>query len=452
LSSSLTQISFRGSYSDKLILQELLSPWIISFTTSDKSDIEIAYKSDEIGAKKTIIVPHRGPQYNNWAQKRNLSPKLVSQQQIKVAITNKTFLSITHEIIYDNEAQFLAVSEGSSTEFFLNNDQMLLKVDLIKEFTNIINQALAGHISNYYHILTGLPVRYDVAPKKFRDIVMGEKKRGKAFDYCDKLPLDALRFMLVSAIERLSGKTLLRRKWKGATSCVMITHDIDTESGLRRSTKVRKLEEKYSASSTWYIPTRHYPLNREIIRELASYGEVGIHGEKHKGDLVRLSNQELYTQFSNARKTLEKISGTAISGFRSPLLQHNSRILTQLKKAGYSYDTSIPSWEPKHPQTMGPYGIGTVFPFKVNGLIEFPVSIIQDHQLLYILGFTPKKTLDQWLLFMDLIKEIGGCIVLLSHPEYKLFDSEHISFYENFLNTLTSDNNSLIVTPNQLIN
>jgi hypothetical protein len=53
---------------------------------------------------------------------------------------------------------------------------------------------------------------------------------------------------------------------------------------------------------------------------------------------------------------------------------------------------------------------------------------------------------------MNLVKEIGGCNVFLSHPEYKLFDSENISLYEDFLNVLASDNNSLIATPNQLVN
>jgi peptidoglycan/xylan/chitin deacetylase (PgdA/CDA1 family) len=449
--STTAQIGFSGRYSDKAILKELLSPWNVSFTTPDEADIVIIYKSGESLTKKSIILPYNEPEFNNWVKKQNLRLKSNSQKHINVKISNQTSLTLSVEHLFDyQEASCSSTIEGSSAEFFMNSDQTLLKIDVIKEFGNIVDPALSGKTSILYHILTGLPVKYDAAPKKIRDFVMGDKKEGRVFDYCDKLPLDALRFMLVKAIERLSGKVLVQKKWKGANSCVTLTHDIDTEKGLRRASRVRKLEEKYGVTSTWYIPTKHYPLNVETVRELANHGEVGVHGEKHKGNLVRLSNQKLFEQFYSARNFLEKMAGSTIHGFRSPLLQHNSRILVQLKNAGYFYDTSIPTWEPKHPQTMSQFGIGTVFPLHISGLIEFPVSIIQDHQLLYVLGFTPKETLHHWLSFMDVVTEIGGCNVFLSHPEYKLFDPENICLYEDFLNVLIANKNIKIALPKEI--
>ena len=443
------QIGFQGNYSEKAILKELLSPWNVSFTTPNEADIVIVYKSEESVTKKSIILPHNGPEFNNWVKKQNLRIKLSIRKQIKVDILSKTFLTVSPAKVYDYiGTQSSSTAEVSSTELSLDSEQTLLKIDIIEEFANIVNPALTGRTSILYHILTGLPIRYDFAPKKIRDFVMGDKKEDRVIDYCDKLPLDALRFILVNAIERLSGKVLVRKKWKGANSCVTLTHDIDTEKGLNRACQVKKLEEKYAVPSTWYIPTKHYPLNCETVRELANHGEVGVHGEKHKGNLVRLSNQKLFSQFSNAKRFLEKMSGSPIHGFRSPLLQHSSAILTELKKAGYVYDSSIPTWEPKHPQTMSPFGIGTAFPLNVHGLIEIPVSIVQDHQLLYISGLTANETLAQWFSFMNVVKEVGGCNVLLSHPEYKLFDAENLLLYEDFLNALTADKDSWITTPN----
>jgi peptidoglycan/xylan/chitin deacetylase (PgdA/CDA1 family) len=444
------QIGFSGSNSDKAILKELLSPWNVRFTTPEEADIVIIYKSEGSSTKKSIILPYAGPEFNNWVGKQNLRLKSSSKKQIKVDISNQTSLKISPERLFDYEGSLYSFPEGSSAEFFLNNDQELLKIDLIKEFSNIVDPALTGKTSILYHILTGLPLRYDAAPKRVRDFVMGAKKEGRALDYCDKLPLDALRFILVKAIERLSGKILVRKKWKGANSCVTLTHDIDTENGLSRASQVRKLEEKYDIKSAWYIPTKHYPLNSEIVKELANHGEVGVHGAKHSGNLVRLSSQKLFSQFSDSKAFLEKMSGSTIHGFRSPLLQHNSAILAQLKKAGYAYDSSIPTWEPNHPQTMGPFGIGTVFPLNINGLVEIPISIVQDHQLLYVLGFTAKETVSQWLSFMSVVKEVGGCNVFLSHPEYKLFDSKNLSLYEEFLSVLISQKNTEILTPSQL--
>jgi hypothetical protein len=449
--STSAQIGFSGSYSDTAILKELLSPWHVSFTTPDEADIVIIYKSGESLTKKSIILPYNGPEFNNWAKKQNLNLKSSSHKQIKIDISNKACLTISPEQLFDyEEASTSSLHEGSLSEFFLNSDQTLLKIDLIKEFANIVEPALNGKTSILYHILTGLPLKYDAAPKRVRDFVMGTKKEDRVFDYCDKLPLDVLRFILVKTIERLSGKLLLRKKWKGANSCVTLTHDIDTEKGLSRASLVKKLEEKYDIKSTWYIPTKHYPLNYEIVKELANHGEVGVHGTKHSGNLVRLPSQKLFSQFSEAKAFLEKISGSTIQGFRSPLLQHNSAILAHLNKAGYVYDTSIPTWEPKHPQTMSPFGIGTVFPLNIHGMVEIPVSIIQDHQLLYVSGLTAKETLSQWLSFMSVIKEVGGCSVFLSHPEYKFFDAENISIYEDLLNVITLDSKIWLSTPNEI--
>jgi hypothetical protein len=100
---------------------------------------------------------------------------------------------------------------------------------------------------------------------------------------------------------------------------------------------------------------------------------------------------------------------------------------------------------------MSPFGIGTVFPLHLFGLTEFPVSIIQDHQLLYVLGLKPKETLSQWLSVMNLVREIGGCSVLLSHPEYKLFDAENLCLYEEFLNAATADKKSWFTTPKNIL-
>jgi hypothetical protein len=114
------------------------------------------------------------------------------------------------------------------------------------------------------------------------------------------------------------------------------------------------------------------------------------------------------------------------------------------------YDTSIPTWEPSHPQTMSPFGIGTVFPLRLHGLTEIPVSIIQDHQLLYVFDLEPKEVYSQWLLLMDVVKELGGCSVLLSHPEYKLLDAENLLLFEDFLNSVSADKETWFTTPNNI--
>jgi hypothetical protein len=49
-----------------------------------------------------------------------------------------------------------------------------------------------------------------------------------------------------------------------------------------------------------------------------------------------------------------------------------------------------------------------------------------------------------------MIKELGGCCVFLSHPEYDLLKNHDISAYEDLLNHLNSDRDAWVTTPNFL--
>jgi len=445
------RIGFQAKASDAKIIKELLSPWEVSFTSPEQADIVIVNGCEEPLANKAIIVPHDRADFLDLLRKHKLKLGFSFNEPIHVAISQRTSLTVSPERLYNYEKNAVLIGkENSSADFVLNDELLLLRVDVVKEYKRIVNPVFDGKSSALYRFLTSLPVRYDVAPKKIRDIVMRGKRDEKTFNYCDKFPLDALRFIVAKAVERLLGMRLPRKTWKEKKNCCIVTHDVDTKQGLARARLIKKLEERYDIESAWYVPTKHYSLDSGTIRNLANHGEVGVHGARHSGNLVSLPNEKLFQLLCEAKQLLENVSGSSVEGFRSPLLQHNSKILEQLKKAGYSYDTSVPTWEPKHPQTMSPFGIGTVFPLVLNDLVEIPVSIVQDHQLLYVLGLTAKETLAEWFSFMTIIKEVGGCSVLLSHPEYGLFDSENISVYEDFLSYISSDSDGWITTPAKL--
>jgi peptidoglycan/xylan/chitin deacetylase (PgdA/CDA1 family) len=445
------RIGFQGKTSDARVIKELLSPWDVSFTSPGQADIAIVYDCEGAIVNKAIIVPHEGSGFYDLLRQQKLRLEPSFHEPVQVAVSQQTALTIRPERLYDYEKLATqTVEEDSSTELALKDELSLLKVDVVNEYKKIVNPTLDAKSSTLYRLLTSFPIRYDFAPKRIRDFVMRGGRDEKTFNYCSKLPLDALRFIVVNAVERLSGKRLPRKTWKGKNSCCIVTHDVDTKEGLARASSIKKLEERYDVESAWYVPTRHYSLDSGTIRDLANHGEVGVHGAQHSGNLISLPNQQLFSLLYEAKQLLEKVSGSSVKGFRSPLLQHNSTILEQLKKADYLYDTSIPTWEPRHPQTMSPFGIGTVFPLVLSNLVEIPVSTVQDHQLLYVLGLTAKETLAEWFSLMTIINEIGGCSILLSHPEYGLFNSGNISMYEDFLSHISSDSDAWITTPAKL--
>jgi len=280
---------------------------------------------------------------------------------------------------------------------------------------------------------------------------MKRKAGGDSLNFNDKLPLDALRFLLVNSVEEIVHEQLKRKTWKGKHYACAITHDIDTYRGLKRARVLKRLELKYDVPSAWYIPVKHYKLDIGIVQELSNHGEVGAHGTKHDGKLVKLPREKIVDRLCEAKQILESVIKDSVYGFRAPLLQCNADFIQALNKAGYIYDCSVPTWEPNNPFTMKPYGIGTVNLMKMNGILELPLTMPQDHQMLYVLGMSLKQTLGAWLKIIDVVRDIGGVCTVLIHPDYELADSENFNIYEELMNDITADNHVWITVPRDLI-
>lgn len=446
------KIAVQGQAADVEVVRELLSPWNISFTSLDEAEVVIAYKSEPLETKKTIVIPSDSADFMKWIKDMKSGVVKKLGEQVFVDVNPQTVLTIKPKTLYCYEG--LAKSaprEAIFTAAELNENLVFLVLDVVKEYNEILDETLNAEPSTVYRLLTSLPAPYTLVPKRLRDLFLMGHVGQESITFRDKLPLDTLRFTLAKAIEKLSREKLRRKNWNGKTYACVMTHDIDTRNGLQRAKVVKKLEEKYDVPSAWYIPSKHYELNHEIVEALANYGEVGAHGTRHDGELAALPKQKLVKRLREAKQTLEKIINCSVEGFRAPLLQHSATILRGLKEAGYTYDTSIPTWEPKHPRTMRSHGLGTICPMFFKSITEIPISGVQDHQLLYVLGLKPKEVIAKWLSMMTVIKELGGCCVLLSHPEYKLFDTDNLSVYEELLNIVASDRHVWRTTPKQLL-
>jgi hypothetical protein len=121
-----------------------------------------------------------------------------------------------------------------------------------------------------------------------------------------------------------------------------------------------------------------------------------------------------------------------------------------LGKAGYEYDSSMPSWEPLSPTSLKPHGIGSVFPFLISGLVEIPVSMPQDHQLIRVGGLGVAEAVDQLLEVSRWIKKTRGACVLLVHPDYEFGQEGGCEEYLRLLRSFRSDPDCDIMTLGEL--
>jgi hypothetical protein len=436
------KLAVHASPENSSVIQELLSVWDISWGSAENSDAVIVYgrKPLEI-AKKTVLIPSDSINLDCCAERAKPIAAKRPGKPIYIKVTPEINLLIVPQVLFEVEPATHVTSD----------DLFIPKFDFIEEYNRILRRTLAARSSLKYRLATSLPLPYNIAPKRLRDYLMTKHDKNMSLCLYDVLPIDALRFALANGIEQLVNKKLRRKTWDHRACVCVLTHDIDTKEGLKKSIKAKKLEEKYDAPSAWFIPSKQYPLDHDIIGDLENNGEIGSHDTKHDGRLSHLSKRKLVKRLNDSKNNLESITNHPVAGFRAPLLQHNSSILRGLQECGYTYDTSIPTWEAKHPRTMSSHGIGTVFPTNIEGTNEIPITIMQDHQLLHVLGFTPKEAISEWLSAMTVLNELGGCCVFLSHPEYGLLDSQGLILYEQLLNTITTSHNLLLTLPNKIV-
>jgi len=296
---------------------------------------------------------------------------------------------------------------------------------MIEEFAMKLRGKLDCKPSPLYRLATGGSISYKIVPERIRSKLMRTRMKAREVNLYGKIGLEEIR--------NKSLKNLGLRKTNPNGNICFLTHDIDSEKGLRKALRLKMIEEKYDIESTWFISTEEYILDKTIVKRLAENGEVASHGTKHDGKLLSLGEGKLVKELRKSKEKLEEITEKEIHGFRTPLLQYNGKLLEAIGESGFKYDSSVPAWEPMHPFTMKPDGIELINPITINGLLEIPVTLPQDHQMLHILGLTPKQTVKLWTEMIEYVYKMGGIPVILVHPDYELSNKENIEHYENLL-------------------
>lgn len=137
------------------------------------------------------------------------------------------------------------------------------------------------------------------------------------------------------------------------------------------------LLEPYRITATCFFlawAAKRFP---NLVKEAVRRGhDIASHGKMHRL-IYQQSRREFFDEISDARKTIEDISGQPVRGFRAPgfsVTEETPFVFDALCEAGYEYDSSV------FPASRGHGGInaGERFPHTVatpfGSLWEFPIS------------------------------------------------------------------------------
>jgi hypothetical protein len=204
----------------------------------------------------------------------------------------------------------------------------------------------------------------------------------------------------------------------GKKFAFVLTHDVEGTTGLERCQKVAELDKALGIRSSFnFVPEGEYRVPEGLRTFLDQEGfEVGVHDLYHDGSLYR-SSRHFQEQ---ALKINQHLKEWGASGFRSGFMFHN---LQWLRALDVLYDASTFDIDPFEPQ---PDGVGTIFPFWVQGkgskgYIELPYTLAQDSTLFLLLKET---TIDLWTKKIDWLAAQGGMALVVVHPDYICFSGK----------------------------
>ncbi len=200
----------------------------------------------------------------------------------------------------------------------------------------------------------------------------------------------------------------------------VLTHDVESEAGMAAIPRLLEIEQKYGFTSSWNFCAEQYSIPDGLFADLRRAGcEIGLHGIRHDGSLFasRASFE------SNLPKVHRYLSDWQADGFRSPATHRKAGWMPDL---GCAYDSSFPDTDPFEPMAGG---CCSIFPFFIDGMVELPITLVQDHTLFEILG---SQSIDNWTSKSEWIIRHHGLINLLVHPDYML-GAQRLALYDEFL-------------------
>ncbi len=315
------------------------------------------------------------------------------------------------------------------------NGQVHLPFDLGEAFENYVLERWSGQAAQRRVSSRQLDVFYRVKRLIPRGAQLAARRaliRWQGLPAFPQWPYDdsvhRLVRLYVQCAALASGRSRLsfRWFWPGRTrAALMLTHDVETEAGLRGAVRVANEEQERGLRSSFNVVGRWYPIDWGIVRELVDRGfEIGVHGVFH--DRSMFSSREAFeAQQPALREAAESLGAT---GFRSPATH---RVVDWLPELPVSYDCTVPHSDPYEPQ---PGGCCSPWPYFIENLVELPYTLPQDHTLFTLLRH---RTPEAWIQQAERLERAHGLIQCLSHPDPGyLGDDRMFASYCGFLDAM----------------
>lgn len=211
----------------------------------------------------------------------------------------------------------------------------------------------------------------------------------------------------------------------GASSCLMLTHDVETRAGADFVPELMNIDDSFGFKASFQvIPRKQYPVSDALLNLIRTRGfELNVHDLSHDGNLFGDRDNFL----RSARCINRHLKQYGAAGFRAGRMYRNADWLEALDIA---YDMSAPNVGHLEAQRGG---CCTVFPYFIGNILELPLTTTQDYSLFHILG---EFSINLWKEQISLITGRHGLASFIIHPDY-IRDQRPLAVYKNLLGHLS---------------
>ena len=266
-----------------------------------------------------------------------------------------------------------------------------------------------------------------------------------------------------------AGKDLTPAVWpEGAKVAVALSFDFDAETNALRDSdyspgilsqgeyaarvaipRILALLDKYRIPASFFVPAVTALLHPNEIKAIMAKGrhEIGLHGWIHERNSL-LSEEEERDLMKKSFATLQKSTGKAPVGIRTPSWDFSPFTLKIIRELGLLYDSSLMADD-------RPYEI--LQDGKPTGVVELPVEWLLDDYPYF--GFeryaavrphiAPMDVMSIWAAEFDKACEEGTLFVLTMHPKY-IGHRSRMVMLENLVGYMLSRKNVWFATHEEI--
>ena len=292
----------------------------------------------------------------------------------------------------------------------------------------------------YYSIRPWLSVRVRKHLQRFRI-------RGWQRILFPRWPVDAtvdeLMRTTMGALLQATGVARIPFVWfwpDGLKSCTMLTHDVEGRRGLDFCQELMDLDDRFGMKASYQLIPEGSEGAWRYASQIRERGyEVNLHDLNHDGHLYR--ERSLFLE--RARRINEHLQQQRCDGFRSGAMYREQAWYDAF---GFQFDMSVPSVAHLEPQQGG---CCTVMPYFIGGILELPLTTVQDYSLFFILDDYSTRL---WQNQIALILEQNGLVSIITHPDYLAGDQERRVYTEllQLLAQLRHRGDTWIATPGEI--